>query len=204
MEAELRVPAEHLLRPPDFLLAERRAMRLRGVLSMGSRVGDMTSDRDERRALALVTCRLDRELERRDVVDVVDALHMPAVRPEALLLILRVETDGGRPVDRDVVVVVADDQLAEAELARDRGRLVTNPLHQIAVRRDDVDAVIDERVARPVVALGQKALGDRHADRVAEPLAERPGRRLHTRRVTDLRMSRRPRAPLTKGLEVVE
>ena len=59
-------------------------------------------------------------------------------------------------------------------------------------------------MVRPVVAIGEEALRDRHADAVREPLAERAGGRLDPRRVTALRMAGRPRAPLPELLQVVE
>ena len=59
-------------------------------------------------------------------------------------------------------------------------------------------------MARPVELLGQQPLGDRHADRVADALAQRAGGGLDARRVAPLGMARRPRAPLAERLEVVE
>ena len=87
-----------------------------------------------------------------------------------------------RAVDRDLVVVVEVDELAEPEVAGDRRGLGRDALHQVAVGADRVDAVVDDLVARAVEALGEEALGDRHADAVREALAERAGRRLDARR----------------------
>ena len=46
--------------------------------------------------------------------------------------------------------------------------------------------------------------GDRHADRRRDALAERPGRRLHARRVTVLGMPRGHAAPLAEALQLVQ
>jgi hypothetical protein len=53
-----------------------------------------------------------------------------------------------------------------------RGGLVADPLHQAAVAAEDIGMVVDDVVAE----FGrQVALGERHADGVGQPLAERPG-----------------------------
>ena len=57
---------------------------------------------------------------------------------------------------------------------------------------------------RPVELGGQAALGDGHADRVREALAERSGRRLDAGRQAVLRVAGRARAPLPERLEVVQ
>src|SRR5436853_7073663 len=98
---------------------------------------------------------------------------MPALRREALAVSLGVEGDRRRAVDRDVIVVVADDQLAQPEVARDRRRFLADPLHQIAVRADHVRAMVDDLAARPVEELREVALRDREPDRVSETLPER-------------------------------
>ena len=54
-------------------------------------------------------------------------------------------------------------------------RLLADAFHQAAVAADDVGVVIDDIAAE---ALGEQALGEREAHRVAEALAERPGRGL--------------------------
>ena len=47
--------------------------------------------------------------------------------------------------------------------------------------------MIDDRVAGPVEFRRQQLLGQRHADRIGEPLAERTGGGLHARRDADFR-----------------
>ena len=60
----------------------------------------------------------ERGAQRVEVVRVVDVLDVPAVGLEAGALVLAVEAERGRAVDRDPVVVVDVDETAEAELAR--------------------------------------------------------------------------------------
>ena len=76
----------------------------------------------------------------------------------------------------------------EPLLAGEPDRLVADPLHQAAVAGDHPGVVVDDL---PPEARRQALLGDRHADRVGEPLAERPGRRLDPRGVAVLRDARR-------------
>jgi len=137
------------------------------------------------------------------VVHVVHLLDVPAVGAEAGRLVLRIEGERGRTVDRDPVVVVDVDELAQAEVAGDRCRLGGHPLHQVSVRADGEDAMVDDHVVRTVVALGEEAFGDRHPHPVGEALAERAGRRLHARREVALRMAGRERAPLAEALELL-
>ena len=76
---------------------------------------------------------MQRALQRLQLLGVVHALHVPALGREALQVALGVEGDGRRAVDRDAVVVVADDQLAEAEVSGYRRGLLGDALHQITV-----------------------------------------------------------------------
>src|SRR5205085_12121927 len=99
---------------------------------------------------------------------------------------------------------VAVDELAEGVVACDRRRLGGDPLHQVAVRADRVDVMVDDLAVRPVVALAEEPLRDRHADTVREALAERTGRRLDPRREEVLRMTGRDRLPLPEALELLE
>ena len=80
-----------------------------------------------------VARRRDRRLQRVQILGVLHPLHVPAVGLQARGVVLAVEGDRRAAVDRDVVVVVADDQLAQREVARDRGRFLADALHQVAV-----------------------------------------------------------------------
>ena len=63
--------------------------------------------------------------------------------------------------------------------------------------------VVDDRLLA-VVDRGQVRLGDRQADAVAEPLAERAGRHLDPGRVVVLGMPGRPASELPERPQVVE
>ncbi len=137
-----------------------------------------------------------------DVLRVLDVLDVPAVGLVARAVVLPVERKRGRAVDRDPVVVVADDQLAEREVARYRRRFLADALHHVAVGADHVDVVVDDLVGGSVEAVREETLGDRHSDGVGDALPERPRRHLDAGRVAALGVARRARAPLAELFEV--
>ncbi len=134
-EGRVGVEPHDLLRRADLGLAERRAVRLRGVDRVRGGEGDVAADDDDGRARVGLRG-VDRGRERVDVLRVGDVLDVPALSGEARALVLGVEAERRRPVDRDPVVVVEDDEAAEPELAGDRGCLLADALHQVAVRDD--------------------------------------------------------------------
>ena len=117
------------------------------------------------------------------------ARDVPAVRGEALRRVVG-EPAAHLAVDRDAVVVVEADQLAELLRARERARLVRDALHEAAVAAEEIGVVIDDRRLGAVELRRERALRERHADRVRDALAERPGRRLDARRHADLGVAR--------------
>ena len=82
------------------------------------------------------------------------------------------ETDAGRAIDGNAVVVVEQDQLAEAEMAGKRDRFLADALLEATVTAEDIGVVVDEVGAELV---GQAPLRQRHADRTGETLAEGAG-----------------------------
>jgi hypothetical protein len=132
-------------------------------------------------------------------VTVDTALHIPPVGLEAPGDVLR-ERDARGPVDRDAVVVVDRDQPAEAEVPGQRRRLGGHALHDVAVARERVGAVVNQVGSE---ARGQQPFRERHPDRVAQSLAQRSGRGLHSRRVSDLRVTGRDRAELAEPSDLV-
>ena len=80
-------------------------------------------------------------------------------------------------------------------------RLVADAFHQAAVAAEDVGVVIDDLAAE---LGGEEALGERHADRVGEPLAERPGGHLDAGREAPLGMPGGAAAELAKMLQLVQ
>ncbi len=146
---------------------------------------------------------LDGGLDGRQVVAVGDALGVPAVGLEARQDVLR-PGHARRPVELDVVVVVEDHELAQAQVAGQAGGLGGDALLEVAVGADHVGPVVDDVVARAVELVGQASLRDGHAHGVAEALAEGSRGGLHAGRHAVLRVPRRARAELAEALQLVE
>ena len=178
-------------------------MRFRGVLLVWTAPADVSADNDQRRPLGDALRVRDRRIDRVEIVAVGDVLDMPAVGFEALRRVVR-EGEVGGPVDSDAIVVVESDQLAELQVTGERGGFVRDALHQVAVGRQKVRVVIDDRVPRPVEQRRQLRLGDRHADGVARALPERSCRCFDARRDAVLGVARRAAAPLPELLDVLE
>ncbi len=106
-------------------------------------------------------------------------------------------------VDRNAVVVVKRDELAETERARKRTGLVRDAFHQAAVTKKYIGVVIDDVVTISVELAGQHLFGNRHADGVSDALTEWTGRGFHAGSVAVLRVARRLRVQLAEVLELI-
>ena len=161
----------------------------------------MRAQDEQRRLVGLCLRRDERSLEHVEVVgDVAEFDDVPVVRPEPADDVV-VGGQVGRPVDGDAVVVEHADQASQPEVARERCGLVADALHHAAVTGDDERVVVLCVVAE---AGAQTALGDRHADRVAEALTERTGGDLDGGGVAGLGVPGRARLPLAEVAQVVE
>ena len=114
------------------------------------------------------------------------------------------EGEVGGTLDGDVVVVVQIDQLAQAQVAGQGGRLGGDPLHEVAVADDRVHMMPDHLVLRTVERRRQEGLGDGHAHAVGEALPKRTGGDFDAGSVTTLGVPGRPAAPLAEVLDVVQ
>ena len=128
---------------------------------------------------------------------------MPAAGVEARDRVVG-QRDVRRTGERNQVVVVEKDQFAELEVAGERKRFLADAFHEVAVAADAIGKVVDDGLVLTVVDRSQMRLGDRHADRVADALPQRPGRCLDSRRALRLRVSGRLASELSKVLDVVE
>ena len=181
-------PAVESFRAFDLLFAEGLAVRFGRVLFVRRAVGDMRTHADERRSRIRLG-RIERAIERGQIVGVLDRLRVPAVCFVAPADIFA-ERKRRVAFDRDVIVVVAHDQLAETQMSGQRRGFTRHAFHHVSVAADDVGVMVDDVEAVEVEARGEKRFGDREADRVAAALAERPGRRLDAWRVAVLRVAR--------------
>jgi hypothetical protein len=196
-------PTQGLLGQPHLLLAQRRAVRFEGVLLVRRAVPQVRAHQDERGTLRLGAGGAQGALDSLQVVAVGDRLRVPAVGLEAPGAVLG-ERDLRRSGQRDAVIVVQVDQLAEPEMAGQRCSLRRHAFHQIAVAGDGVGVVIDDLKPGAIVARGEIGFGDGHAHAVAEALAERPRRRLDAGRAAALGVAGRLAAPLPELLDLFE
>ena len=214
LEGLLGVEAEHLLGGGDLLLAERGAVRLAGVLGVRGRPGDDRAQHDEAGPVGDRVGRLDRGVQRRArprrtrlVVGPVDGLHVPAVGLVAGGDVLG-QRDVGVVLDRDPVGVVDHGEVAElAGRRRCAEASARDALLDVAVAADRVDLVVERRVAVVGVRVEQAALpagGHRHADGVADALAERAGGGLDAGGVAVLRVAGGLAAPGAQRLDVLD
>ena len=194
--------AEDLLDRADLVVAERVAVRVRGVGVLRRRPADVAAQHDEARAVGPPAIALAQAgLERVEVVgDLTELDDVPAVASKRLRDVVGVR-ELGRAVDRDVVVVVDVDEATEPEVAGERRGLVAHALLEAAVAGDREHVVVGDLGAE---ARAQVRLGERDADAVGDALTERTGRDLDAGGVAVLGVARRARAPLAELLEVVE
>ena len=85
----------------------------------------------------------------------------------------------GAAVVGDAVVVPQQDQLAQPQVSGQRDHFLADAFLQAAVADEGIGVVVDQAVAEAGVQIG---LGHRHAERVGDALAERPGRHLDAAR----------------------
>ena len=117
----------------------------------------------------------------------VDPLGCPAMRPEALDLVV----GRAKSVGPSIEIGLSSQNrisLSSLQMAGERDRLLADAFHQAAVAAEDIGVVIDELVAE---ARREQPLGERHADRIADALAERARRHLDAGRDGRARDGRR-------------
>jgi hypothetical protein len=107
-------------------------------------------------------------------------------------------------VDRNAVVVVEDDQLAQSLRAGQRAHFVRNAFHQATVAGESVGVMVDDGMSVAVELRSEAAFRDRHAHRVCQTLTQRAGRGFHARCVAVFRVAGRLRMQLPECLEVVD
>ena len=206
-------------KPRTFLVAatssapERAAVGRLGALRVGRGPRDDRVEDDERGLVGHAAGLADGVVEGRDVLDVVgaavgpvDGLDVPAVGLVAGGDVLG-EGDVGVALDRDPVAVVDDGEVAELLGAGDRARLGADALLEVAVGGQDVDLVVEEALAGRGVGVEHAvdaSCRQRHADGVADALAQRAGRDLDAGGVAELGVAGGLGAPGAQRLEVVE
>ena len=169
----LRVEAEHLLQPRDLFRAKRRTVHTARVLLRGRRPPDDRRQRDDRWLARLGLCVLDCGKKSVGVLlvavrgDPVHALRVPAV---CLVALEDVFSKGNvrLVLNGDLVVVPDHDEVAELLNACKCRRFSGDALLKVAVRRNDINVVIEHRGAGGSVGVKKAPLAarcHRHTDR---------------------------------------
>ena len=144
----------------------------------------------------------ERRIHRTDVHPV-DFLDVPPVGGEPRADILR-ECDVGGGGERDLIRVVEHDQPAEMQIAGERRRLGTHPLHHVAIAREDVGVVVDDLVPGSIERRSEPSLRHCEPHGVPESLAERTGGDFDAGRDAALRMAGRLAPPLPEMLQILD
>ena len=209
VEAFVFRPAEVLLGRLRRLGAERLPMHA-FCARLGAAVADHRAHADERGPGSLRLGCVDRGFERNKIVAIRDHLDVPVVRLESHRHIFG-EAELGGAIERDEVVVVQQDELAQAKGSGKRARLMRDALHEVAITAEDEGMVIDWRVivfaARGIASLvvdrGEMFLRDRQTHCLSEPLAEGSGSDFNARRLSIFRVSRSMRTVLAELLQLL-
>jgi hypothetical protein len=129
--------------------------------------------------------------------------HLPAVagKPRGHVF---AESQLGCPFDSDLVVVVNPTQVRQLEMPGQRGRLVRDAFHHVAVAAQGVGVEIEQGQAGPIVVRRQPPRGDGHTHAIAHPLTERPGRHFHAAGMAVLRMARAAAIQLAEVADIVQ
>lgn len=103
-----------------------------------------------------------------------------------------------------MVVVVEEDQLAQAQVPGHGGRLGGHPLRQVAVAANPVGVVIDDGMAGPVEEGGQMGLTHGQAHGAGKALPQGAGGHLDAGGFAVLGMARALALPLAETFQLVE
>src|SRR5579883_2591005 len=178
-------------------------MSFEGVLLFRAAVADVRAHQDQRRLEVLVARLFDRLGNFFSIVAALYVSRVPAIGLEALGDVLS-ERQVHSAGQRNMVLVVEKDQLAELQMAGERSGFLADAFHEIAVAADTVGVVIDDRVAGLVKPCREPGFGDGESDRVTKTLAQRTRRYFYPGRMAALRMAGCFAAPLPKPLQFFE
>ncbi|CCJ85576.1 hypothetical protein BN133_1953 [Cronobacter dublinensis 582] len=195
------VPAELFAGQCHFFFAERRAVRLLFTRFVRRAEANHGATDNQRRFIGNLFRFFDGALDGLRIVAVNFMHHVPVIGFEAFGGVVG-KPAFGLAVNGDAVVIVKTDQLAEPQRSRERTDLMGDTFHQAAVAHKHIGVVVDDLMARPVKLRRQGFLSNSEADRVREPLTERPGGGFHARRIADLRVARRFRVQLAEVFQL--
>ncbi len=196
-------PIVLLLGQCRLFLAERSAVRFAGAALVRASVPDDGFYLDQRRTIQILLRLCDCRFDRGQIVSVLDAQVLPAVRLIALRHAFR-ERQGELSVQRNIIGIVQNDHFAQFKVGCQRRCLAGHAFHQVAVAANRVRVVVDDVEAFAVVDSRHMLFGHRHADSHRDPLSQWTRGRIHPRRMPEFRVPRRFASPLTEIVQVFQ
>ena len=174
-----------------------------GVLLVGRTVADVAVHDDQSGPVRGRHRDVERPVEHRQVVGVAHPGHVPAVAEEPCGHIVA-EGEGGGALDGDPVVVVDPAQVAELQVAGQRGRLLRDALHEAAVPGQGVDVEVEHLEAGAIEVRGHPLRGEGHPHAGGDALPQGPARRLDSGGPAILGVARTAAVELAEALDVIE
>ncbi len=203
MKGGFHRPTQPLFGQTDLFHAERCSMCCRRVLLVGTAEPDVGPNRDQGGPVPLFPGLLQRGGNRVDVVALLDPLDVPAERGEAGCTVFR-KGQFRAAFDRDVIVGIEDNQLAQPQVPGLRSGLGRDPFLQVAIASQDVGVVLDDFVTWPIEPGRQGRLGDGHAHGIRQALPQGTGGGLDTGGLAVFRMAWGTTSPLAKPFEFLQ
>ena len=144
----------------------------------------------------------DRRIDGARIVTVDRTNHLPVIRFETLIGVV------GKPafdfaVNRNAVVIVENNQLAQTQSTRQRTYFVADAFHQTTVACKYVGSVIDHLMLIAVELGRQNLLSQRHTNAVSQTLAQGTGGGFDARSIAVLGVSGCATVQLTELLKLV-
>ena len=195
-------PADGLAGTLNLLGAKRLAMGFCGPCTLGRTLADAGLAGDQG-GLVRSLGALQGSIYRVDILAVHARNHIPARRLKTLG---RVVDKPGRhsAVDGYSVVVIEHDELAELPGAGQRNGFLADAFHQASITQEHIGSMVHHGVAGPVEFVRQELLSERHAHRVCQTLAERPGGGFHARGFMHLWVTRSFAVQLAETLQFIQ
>ena len=174
VETRFHRPPQPLFGETDLFHSERLPVGRRSVLLVGTAEADVGANLNQGGPVPFFSGSLQREGNRIDVVALFDLLDVPAERGETSHAVFG-KGQLRAAFDRDVVVGIEDDELAQPQVTRLRSGLGRDSFLQVAIAGQNVGVVVHDQVPRSIEAHCKGHLGDSHADSVGQSLPQGTG-----------------------------
>ena len=164
-------PVDGLASEGDFVFPEGGTVAFFRVLFVGRSPADGVFTADQGGSILFRARTGDGGMDGCRIMAIHVGYGVPTVGLESLGGVVG-EPPGDSAVDGDAVVVIKDDEFAEAVKTGQGTDLMGEAFHDASISDDDIGMVVDDGVARAVELRGEHALGHGHPDGVAEPLPQ--------------------------------